>query len=209
MPAVVNKHPVDNNAQSNSTLRCCVCFVGVVDSTRITSAIDSPEKARKYYDIFITLGAIAREFGAKIIRNEVDCLVLYFPHISCEKSLRDVMECCITLIEAHDPINDKLRKEDLPILSYRISADYGSVELVLDGPEPYLFEQTARINSLAPPNGLIIGNDLHDLIQSVPLSSSLETYYHFEAIGSSEEYPVFSLRRNDRRNDLSSNVRKT
>lgn len=61
MPAV-NKHPVDYNVQSNDThdkvrfIRskdCCVCFVNIADSTRITSAIDSPEKARKYYDIFL------------------------------------------------------------------------------------------------------------------------------------------------------------
>ncbi|MGC2572028.1 MAG: hypothetical protein WA364_11000, partial [Candidatus Nitrosopolaris sp.] len=32
---------------------CCVCFVDIVDSTRVTSSINSPEKVRKYYEIFL------------------------------------------------------------------------------------------------------------------------------------------------------------
>jgi class 3 adenylate cyclase len=117
----VNKRPVDYNAQSNDTddevrfnrsIRCCVGFVDVVDSTRITSTIDGPEKVRKYYDIFLyTMAAIARNFGAKVIKNTGECLIFYFPYISSEKSLRDVIESCIIMIEAHDPINDKLREE--------------------------------------------------------------------------------------------------
>jgi len=40
---------------------CCVCYVDIVNSTRITSTIDNPEKARKYYGIFLnTMSAIAR-----------------------------------------------------------------------------------------------------------------------------------------------------
>jgi class 3 adenylate cyclase/ActR/RegA family two-component response regulator len=212
MPAV-DHHPGDYDHQSNVTdeevrfIRsqdCCVCFVDIVDSTRITSTINSPEKVRKYYGIFLnTMAAIARNFGAKIIKNVGDCLIFYFPYSSSEKSIGDVMECCITMIEAHDPINDKLREEALPLLSYRISADYGNVEVARSNSSlsDDLFGQTmntcAKINSLAPPNGLVIGNGLYDLVQSAPLFSSLRTYYHFEAIGRSEEYPVFSLRRND------------
>ena len=40
---------------------CCVCYVDIVNSTRITSTIDNQEKARKYYGIFLnTMSAIAR-----------------------------------------------------------------------------------------------------------------------------------------------------
>ncbi len=212
MPAV-NQHTGDSDHQPNVTddevrfIRsqdCCVCFVDIVDSTRITSTIDSPEKVREYYGIFLnTMAAIARNFGAKIIKNVGDCLIFYFPYSSSEKSLGDTIECCITMIEAHDPINDKLREENLPLLSYMISADYGSVEVARSNSSlsDDLFGRTmntcAKINSLAPPNGLVIGNGLHDLVQSVSLLSSLKTYYHFEEIGRSEEYPVFSLCRND------------
>lgn len=67
-------------------IRCCVCFVNIADSTRIASAIDSSEKARKYCDIFNTMGAIARNFGAKVIKNEVDYLVFYFPYSPSEST---------------------------------------------------------------------------------------------------------------------------
>ena len=40
---------------------CCVRYVDIVNSTRITSTIDNPEKVRKYYGIFLnTMSAIAR-----------------------------------------------------------------------------------------------------------------------------------------------------
>lgn len=32
---------------------CCVCFVDIVDSTKVTSSINNPEKIRKYYEIFL------------------------------------------------------------------------------------------------------------------------------------------------------------
>ncbi|MGB6671179.1 MAG: hypothetical protein WBE34_01975 [Candidatus Nitrosopolaris sp.] len=39
---------------------CCVCYVDIVNSTRITSTIDNPEKVGKYYGIFLnTMSAIA------------------------------------------------------------------------------------------------------------------------------------------------------
>ena len=62
---------------------CCVCFVDIVDSTRITSSIKNPEKVRKYYEIFLnTMAAICRNFGAKIIKNVGDCLIYCYPTTS-------------------------------------------------------------------------------------------------------------------------------
>ena len=48
---------------------CCVCFVDIVDSTRITSSINNPEKVRKYEIFLNTMAAIARNFAAKIIKT--------------------------------------------------------------------------------------------------------------------------------------------
>jgi len=195
---------------------CCVCFVDIVDSTRITSSIDNPEKVRKYYGIFLnTMAAIARNFGAKVIKNVGDCLIFYYPETSDssdKSSFKNVIEGCITMIEARDTINEKLHEDGLPSLSYRISADYGRVEVArsttsevddLFGPT---MNMCAKINSKASPNGLAIGDGLHKVVQSFSLLSSLEEdYYHFEEIVGSEDqqgefnnYPVFALHRNDR-----------
>jgi sugar/nucleoside kinase (ribokinase family) len=62
---------------------CCVCFVDIVNSTRVTSSINNPEKIRKYYEIFLnTMAAISRNFEAKIIKNVGDCLILCYPRTS-------------------------------------------------------------------------------------------------------------------------------
>ena len=67
------------------------------------------------------MAAIARNFGAKIIKNTDD---------NQSSAFKDVIECGITMIAASDAINEKLREEGgFPPLYYRISADYGRVEV--------------------------------------------------------------------------------
>ncbi len=166
---------------------CCVCFVNIVDSTKITSQINSSEKTRRYYEVFInTMAAIARNFGAKVLKNVGDCLIFYYPETSdsySKSAFRDVFECCITMIEAHDAINAKLTEEHLPSLSYRISADYGRVEIARSttSQSDDLFGHTmnmcAKINSRASPNGIVIGDGLYNIVRSIYLMSIVYTLY--------------------------------
>jgi two-component system, OmpR family, response regulator ChvI len=60
---------------------CCVCFIDIVDSTRITTVeIADSEKIKIYYSVFInTMAAIARNFDGTIIKNTGDSLIYYFP----------------------------------------------------------------------------------------------------------------------------------
>src|SRR5215469_11439162 len=137
---------------------CCVCFV---DKSILRGC-------RKYYEIFLnTMAAIARNFGAKIIKNVGDCLILCYPRTSdtSDKSaFNDVLESFITMIEARNTINQKLHEEGLPSLSYRISADYGRVEVARSATSQSddLFGPTmnmcSKINSKAPTNGVAIGD---------------------------------------------------
>ncbi|MGB8937262.1 MAG: response regulator [Candidatus Nitrosopolaris sp.] len=191
---------------------CCVCFVDIVDSTRVTSSINNPEKIRKYYEIFLnTMAAIGRNFGAKIIKNVGDCLILCYPRTSDtsnKSAFNDALGCFITMIEARNTINQRLHEEGLPSLSYRISADYGRVEVArsatsqsddLFGP---IMNMCSKINSKALSNGTAIGHGLYKIIRSLSLLSSLEEYcYHFEEIVTLEHefnnYPLYSLQRNN------------
>ncbi|HET7390884.1 MAG TPA: hypothetical protein VFJ51_08675 [Nitrososphaeraceae archaeon] len=104
---------------SNKSSSYCVCFVSMVDSVEFTFQIKDAEKIRKYYSIFInTMAAIARNFGAKIIKNTGTSLVYFFPKTSSsnnQSAFRDVLECGITMIAASDVINKKLREEELPL----------------------------------------------------------------------------------------------
>jgi two-component system, OmpR family, response regulator ChvI len=193
---------------SSKSQNYCVCFVSMVSSIEITFQIKDAEKIRRYYSIFVnTMAAIARNFGAKIIKNTGTSLVYFFPKTSDsahKSAFRDVIECGITMITASDVINAKLKEEGgLPSLYYRISADYGRVEVARSISSPDtddLFGSTmnvcAKINSMAPPNEMVIGRDLYYCIGR---KSYLFNDYHFKRIGeysiagSRHRYPVYSV----------------
>ena len=182
----------------------------MVDSIEFTFQIKDAEKIRKYYSIFInTMAAIARSFGASIIKNTGTSLVYSFPKTAADynrSAFRDAIECGITMTAAHYVINEKLREEGaLPPLYYRISADYGRVEVARSISSPAtedLFGSPmnicAKINSMAPPNGMVIGSELYNYC-SAETSSPLFEDYHFRKIGeysiagSSNPYPVYSV----------------
>jgi len=72
---------------------------------------------------------------------------------------------------SHRAINVKLHEEKLPSLNYRISADYGRVEVARSrsSQSDDLFGSAmnlcAKINSKAPPNGMVIGEALYQLVK--------------------------------------------
>ena len=192
---------------------CCVCFVDMVNSTGVTADINEPEKIRKYYGIFLnTIAAIARNYRAKIIKNAGDCLIFYFPETidsTNESAFKDVLECCTTMISARCTINTKLYQEKLPSVSYRISANYGRVEVARSSTSQSddLFGSTmnmcAKINSKALPNAIVIGGDLYQIVKSFS-SSSFDNNYYFEGVDEylstdfnkdnyHHPYPVYSL----------------
>src|SRR5204863_6858896 len=121
-----------------------------------------------------------------------------------------VVECGITSIAASDVINAKLREEGLPHLLYRISADYGRVEIAksITSHTDDLFGSTvnlcAKINSMAKPSGMVIGGDLYHIIKKS--SSSFFDDHHIDGssfdfktagqysiTGFKHQYPVYSL----------------
>ena len=70
--------------------------------------------------------------GAKIIKNAGDALIYYFPKasdINNKVAFKDVLECGITMMSAHRTINSKMQSERLPSINYRISSDYGEMQL--------------------------------------------------------------------------------
>jgi class 3 adenylate cyclase len=126
------------------------------------------------------MAAVARDFDATIIKNTGDSLIYYFPK-TAESSInnnmsafKSVFECGLTMISINPIINAKLQKEEegFPNLSYRISADYGRVEVAksLTSTGEDLFGTTvnlcAKINTKAEPNGMVIGDKLYQLTKT-------------------------------------------
>jgi CheY-like chemotaxis protein len=202
---------------SSKSQSYCVSFVSMIDSTETTFTISNPDKIRRYYSVFInTMAAIARSFDAKIIKNTGTSLIYYFPKTSDPHNLaifRDVIQCGVTMMAANKVINMKIREEGLPPMHYKISADYGTVEVArsLSSPDADdLFGSTmnvcAKINSMAPVNGMVIGSDLYYITKKFSSSSSLfgnisnNSQYHFKKIGEYSimanfkyQYPIYSV----------------
>jgi two-component system, OmpR family, response regulator ChvI len=185
------------------SMNCCVCFVDLVNSTKITAEISDPRKIGKYYSIFInTMAILAKNYNAKIVKNAGDALIFYFPEtsdINNGTAFKNVLDCFITMILARDIINAKLHSENLPPVSYRISADYGKVEVATStsSKSKDLFGSTmnmcAKINSMAEPNRIVIGGDLHQVMQSF----SFTTEYKFRelqgySVDFNHKYPVYT-----------------
>jgi two-component system, OmpR family, response regulator ChvI len=201
---------------TGNSFKCCVSFIDIVDSTRITILeITDEDKIKRFYSIFInTMAAIARSFGAIVIKNTGDSLVYYFPettHLSDNVSpFRNVFECGLTMISANPIVNAKLLKENgSPNLSYRISADYGRVEVAtsLTSATEDLFGPTlnlcAKINSKAEPNTMVIGSNLYQVTKTLCGDN-----YHFNKVGEysiddnfNNQYPVYSIVSKDKQSD--------
>ena len=185
----------------------CVCFVDMIDSTSITATISDHQKIRQYYSIFInTMAILVKNYGAKIVKNAGDALIFYFPDSSDaahEAVFKDILECFTVMILARDIINAKLDAQNLPPVSYRISADYGRVEVATSTSSRTedLFGSPmnicAKINSMAEPNGIVIGGDLYQIMKSFSFVNN--NRYGFSelrggcSVGLNCRYPVYRV----------------
>jgi two-component system response regulator ChvI len=198
----------------------CVCFVDMVDSTSITAEISDHQKIRQYYSIFInTMAILVKNYGAKIVKNAGDALIFYFPDSSDpaqESAFKDILECFTVMILARDIINAKLDAQNLPPVSYRISADYGRVEVATSTSSRTedLFGSTmnicAKINSMAEPNGIVIGGDLYQIIKSFSFIDN--NGYGFNelrggcSVGLKYRYPVYCVSSRNLTNNNNNNA---
>ena len=190
---------------SDRSQNYCVCIIDIVNSTLVTARMTDSDHIRKYYAIFInTMATIARNFEGMVIKNSGDSVIYYFPNTSDssnECAFRNVLECCLTMIAANSVINDKLYEEALPAVKYRISADYGRMQIAKSyaSLNDDLFGTTvnlcAKINKKAKPNSMVIGGDLYRVLKSI---SSLRNDYNLKpagyySVGIKETYPLYSV----------------
>jgi two-component system, OmpR family, response regulator ChvI len=121
------------------------------------------------------MAVFLRNYGGKIVKNAGDALIFYFPDSSDpakEAAFKDILECFTVMISARNIIKAKLDAHNLLPVSYRISADYGRVEVATSTSSRTedLFGSPgnvcAKINSMAEPNGMVIGGDLYQIIKS-------------------------------------------
>jgi two-component system, OmpR family, response regulator ChvI len=156
----------------------CICIISIINSTKNTNELESAEKIRRYYSIFInTMTSIINSNEGKVIKNVGDIILYYFPktvNLSKMSSFQDVLDCGLAMIEANSSLNADLSKNDLPPINYRISANYGKVEMASspNSNRVDLFGSAvnicSKINHLALSNEMVIYKDLYDVIRKTP-----------------------------------------
>ena len=193
---------------SNKSERYCISIIDIVGSTQITSKLYYSGKIKKFYTIFINeIADIVKHYDGRILKTVGDGVIFFFPQTSTIENIepfKQTLECLLEMVSSRHVINAKLHKESLPDISYRISADYGKLEVAMSGEisNSYdLFGPTinfcAKMNRRAPPNGIAIGADLWRIINSFP---RLARRYHFQEIKELSwkenrySYPVYLLK---------------
>ena len=193
---------------SNKSECYCISIIDIVGSTQITSKLYYSGKIKKFYTVFINeIADIVKRYDGRILKTVGDGVIFFFPQTSTIENIEPFnrsLECLLEMVSSRHVINAKLHKESLPDISYRISADYGKLEVAMSGEisNSYdLFGPTinfcAKMNRRAPPNGIAIGADLWRIINSFP---RLARRYHFQEIKelswkeSRYSYPVYLLK---------------
>lgn len=197
-----NKEEINFVSHSKSY---CICIIDVVNSTQVIAKMTNSTDIRKYYSIFINSAtSIARDFGARVIKNMGDSVIYYFPKTddtSNELAFSNALLCCLSLSEADSVISDRLAEEYLPPIQYRVSADYGKVEIATTrtSQDYDLFGSTinlcAKINKLSAPDKVLIGGDLFRVIRSL---RSISNEYNLRpageySIGIKSSYPLYTV----------------
>lgn len=177
----------------------CIGIVDMVNSTRISADMNELEWCQ-YYGIFLnSMARILPKFGGKVIKNQGDSLLYYFPESnrSSKIGLMNCIESTQAMIESHDKISEKISEKGLPRLDYRISLDYGKVVEMesnnsctpdLIGPP---VNMCAKMNHLAKPNGAVIGGDLYQNVKEI------KNYQYIQkkgiSIGLKFSYPIYEV----------------
>ena len=155
---------------SDRTEEACVCFVDIRGSTRVCMPLSDDESASLYAAFINSMAAIVGRHGGTVVKNVGDALLFYFP----AGRAGAVLECCMQMCEHHGSLCGLLDEEGLPNIDYRVSATLGpvSVAKMSTSETNDIFGSTvnacSKINSFARPNGLVIGEALHERVSGGP-----------------------------------------
>ena len=198
---------------TDDSLKCCICFIAFESLININSLKFESSQIREYYSIVInSLTKIVNSKNGKVVKSLGDrllCYFLNFADINDEKAFEEVIECGFEIIDKREDINKELSmKNNLPPLEYfKISIDYGVVDLALAGDNYQLdvFGSTVNVcskinssSSLSPSkNEIIIGNNFYRVLKSF---SNLINKYNFINSGEFQiteniGYSTFNIKR--------------
>ena len=170
---------------SKQPKQCTVGIIDIVGSTNISASL-SEKMVDDFYGIFINdISNIVKKFEGIVVKNIGDSLLFYFPGAlekshenENQKSFENAIKCGFAIIDYHGIINKKMSKLGLPKLDYKISFSFGKIRIakILTSAVDDIFGLAvnicAKINSLCPPNSIVITQKLHDAIDSFDMIQS-------------------------------------
>ena len=165
---------------SDSSIRCCVGIIDIIQSTKTTANLTDTE-INDFYGIFINaVNKTIKKFNGVTVKNLGDGLLFYFPkmndntvenHNDINKNqnteFHNVIQCCMDICRQNNAINKKMEEKNLPSLNYRISITYGSISVakvstsIVEDIFGSTVNQCAKINHYTKPNGVVIGNSMY------------------------------------------------
>ena len=195
---------------SGDSIKACVGFIDLVDSTKNTITMEGFDYIRKYSSTFInSISEYVKSYSGKVVKNIGDCLLFYFPKTTDVNNIgvfREVIECAFKILDERYSINQDLSKQDLPPFNYRITIDYGVLDLALVGDYSQidLFGTTinlcSKINtssSSSIPNELIIGDNFYRILKSFPTMLNNYNFINHISyqISESNRYSLYNIKR--------------
>ena len=179
----------------------CVGVIDIKNSTKISSRL-SDDDITKMYEIFLNFMAkIVHKHNGEVVKNIGDALMFRFSNVDPNDAevMKNILECCLSMIDSHDELEKQLQAENMPELDYKISATYGSVKVAksttsntsdIFGPT---VNRCFKINSLCPTNGLVVGINLYEILQDF----SEYEFIQFCSIEMKEKYgySIFEVKR--------------
>jgi class 3 adenylate cyclase len=193
---------------SGVSIKSCVGFIDLVDSIQNIATMDNLESIRRYYSTFInSISKIVKSYGGIVLKNIGDCILFYFPKtsdINNANSFQEAIECDFKILEERYKMNDELVKKHFPPFNFKMSLDYGVLDLALvsDYSQTDLFGSTLNLcskvnSSLSITNEIIIGDKLYNVLKS---SSNIVNNYYFINNGEYNiteinRYPTYNIRR--------------
>jgi CheY-like chemotaxis protein/class 3 adenylate cyclase len=173
--------PLDSDTKSNDqinfinyTQNYCVGIIDIINSTKETSKLTTPNKMRKYYSLFLnTMSSIINSCNGKIVKNVGDNLFYYFPKTSDEtneSAFHDVFECGMRMFSSRAMLDRLLSEHALLPINYRVYMDYGKVEIALsaNSKDVDLFgsvvNDCSKMSIMVPSNEVGVGKKLYDIV---------------------------------------------
>jgi len=186
---------------SQHTQNDCVGVIDMKDSTKISAEL-SDKDVTKLYEIFLNFMArIVRKYNGEVVKNIGDALMFRFPNVdpSDPTVMKNILECCLSMIESHDKLKEQLKSENMPELDYKISLTYGSVKVAQSTTSNIsdIFGPTVnrcfKINSLCPKNSIVVGINLYEILKD--FSEYELTQFCSIEMKQKYDYDIFEVKR--------------